>query len=87
MAVPDLYKGLKHIANDYGAAFVATYREAKRKASDHSDIPFAKERLVHHGSELVRHGVSRRKLVVKNGSSPKRVGNFRSLFRFPGACR
>jgi hypothetical protein len=66
MAIPALYKGLDRISNDYGAAFVATYREAKAQASDRSDISFSKTRLVHHGSELVRHGVSKRKLVVKN---------------------
>ena len=66
MAVPSLYRGLERIGNDYGAAFVATYREAKRKASDKSDIPFSKVRLVYHGGQLVRHGISKRKLVVKN---------------------
>lgn len=60
MAVPKLYKGLKGVGNDYGAAFVATYREAKAQASDPSDIPFTKTRLVHHGTELVRHKISSR---------------------------
>jgi hypothetical protein len=61
MAIPDLYKGLERIGNDYAAAFVVTYREAKLEASDPSDIPFSKVQLVHHGSELVRHGISKRK--------------------------
>src|SRR2546422_2650583 len=81
MAVPTLYKGLGRISNDYGAAFVATYREAKAQASDPSDIPFSKVRLVHHGSELVRHGISKRKLVVKN--FPDALYTFRARADLP----
>lgn len=81
MAVPKLYKGLKSLGNDYGAAFVATYREAKARASDPSDIPFSKTRLVHHGSELVRHGISSRKLVVKN--FPDALYTFRARAHLP----
>jgi hypothetical protein len=81
MAVPALYKGLKRISNDYGAAFVATYREAKLKAMAPDDIPFSKLRLVHHGSELVRHGLSKRKLVVKN--FPDALYTFRARADLP----
>ena len=81
MAVPKLYKGLDRISNDYGAAFVATYREAKAAAADPTDIPFSKERLVYHGSELVRHGISKRKLVVKN--FPDALYTFRARADLP----
>src|SRR5438093_10540854 len=81
MAVPKLYKGLDRISNDYGAAFVATYREAKAAAADPTDIPFSKARLVHHGSELVRHGISKRKLVVKN--FPDALYTFRARADLP----
>src|SRR5713101_749267 len=81
MAVPALYKGLSKISNDYGAAFVATYREAKVQSADKSDIPFSKVRLVHHGTELVRHGISKRKLVLKN--FPDALYTFRARADLP----
>src|SRR5439155_12301074 len=81
MAVPALYKGLDRISNDYGAAFVATYREAKAQATDKSDIPFSKLSLVHHGNELVRYGISKRKIVVKN--FPDALYTFRARADLP----
>jgi hypothetical protein len=81
MAIPELYKGLKQVRNDYGKAFVATYREAKLQANDPADIPFSKARLVHHGGELVRLGISARKLVVKN--FPDALYTFRARADLP----
>jgi hypothetical protein len=85
MAIPDLYRELESIGNDYGAAFVATYREAKLQASDPSDIPFSKERLVYHGSQLVRHGISKRELVIKN--FPDALYTFRARADLPDEIR
>jgi hypothetical protein len=81
MAIPKLYRGLAEISNDYGAAFVATYREAKAQAPDASDIPFDKDRLVHHGSELVRLGIGKRDIVVKN--FPDALYTFRARADLP----
>jgi hypothetical protein len=81
MTVPRLYRGLDQISNEYAAAFVATYREAKSQSQNPADIPFSKVRLVHHGSELVRHGVSRRKIVVKN--FPDALYTFRARADLP----
>ena len=81
MAIPDLYKGLERIGNDYGAAFVATYREAKARASDPTDMPFSKERLVHHGNEILRLGISSRQVVVKN--FPDALYTFRARADLP----
>ena len=81
MAVPKLYKGLNRISNDYGAAFVATYREAKAQSKDPSFIPFSKTQLVYHGSKLVHYGISKRKLVVKN--FPDALYTFRARAEFP----
>src|SRR5438309_230526 len=81
MAAPKLYKGLDRISNDYGAAFVATYREAKAQAKDPSFIPFSKVRLVYHGSKLVHYGISKRKLVVKN--FPDALYTFRARAELP----
>src|SRR5207249_10033140 len=67
--------------NDYGAAFVATYREAKAQASDASDIPFTKDRIVYHGTQLVQQGVSKRKTVVEN--FPDALYTFRARADLP----
>lgn len=79
--VPALYLGLDALPNEYAAAFVAMYREAKSRASNPSDIPFSKAELVHHGSELVRYGVSKRKLVLKN--FPDALYTFRARADLP----
>jgi hypothetical protein len=81
MAIPPLYNGLDQVPNDYGKAFVATYREAKLQGTDPADIPFSKVRLVHHSTELVRLGVSKRKLVVKN--FPDALYTFRARADLP----
>ena len=81
MAISPLYNGLDQVQNDYGKAFVATYREAKLQATDPADIPFSKARLVHHSTELVRLGVSKRKLVVKN--FPDALYTFRARADLP----
>jgi hypothetical protein len=81
MAVPRLYRGLDQISNVYGAAFVATYREAKSKSPNPAEIPFSKTHLVHHGGELVRLGISRRKIGVKN--FPDALYTFRARADLP----
>jgi hypothetical protein len=81
MAIPPLYKGLKRIGTDYGATFVATYREAKAQASDPNDIPFSKEQLVHHGNKLLSLGISSRQVVVKN--FPDALYTFRARAELP----
>lgn len=81
MPVPKLYRGLKQLGNEYAAAFVATYREAKAIAADPSDIPFSKTRLVHHGNELVRHKISDREIVLKN--FPDALYTFRARADLP----
>ncbi|GJL67713.1 MAG: hypothetical protein NPIRA06_03480 [Nitrospirales bacterium] len=79
--VPNLYQGLENIPNQYAAAFIATYREAKEKATDPSYIPFTKTSLVLHGSELVRYGISKRELVLKN--FPDALYTFRARADLP----
>ena len=81
MAVPTLYQGLSAVSNDYGAAFVATYREAKALSANPDDIPFSKARLVHHGNELLRFGISKRKVGVKN--FPDALYTFRARADLP----
>jgi hypothetical protein len=81
VAAPKLYKGLDRISNDYGAAFVATYREAKAQSKDPSFIPFSKVRLVYHGSKLVHYGISKREHVVKN--FPDALYTFRARAELP----
>jgi hypothetical protein len=42
MPVPPIYDGLDRLTNEYAAAFLATWREARAQATDPSYIPFTK---------------------------------------------
>ena len=64
--LPKLYQGLDTATNRYGAALVATWREAKARSNSNVLIPFSKEDIVRHGDELRRLGVTQEKLAVKN---------------------
>lgn len=81
MTIPDLYKGLESVGSAYGAAFVATYREAKASAGNTIDIPFSKEQLVHHGHMIHQLGVTNRRVVVKN--FPDALYTFRARADLP----
>lgn len=74
-----LYAGLEHF-NRYEMAILATWRDAVSKAPSLDDVPFTKQQIVEHGSEIRRLGLASSD-DVKN--APDVVYTFRARADLP----